>query len=144
MADSAFKSVMSINDSGTSTSNVSFGRLTALRNWLKQGKWRKKEKQTPPNTPQKRLHPAGLLNSPTRANNSTLPLDLDASDSNKHNTTNETTLVIVQEHKSDLVPLSDSMLLSVCNLKIPNQPLCLTQSLYLENEKTECDFIKLN
>lgn len=51
-------------------------------------------------------------------------------------------MVIVQEHKDNfdsVVPLPDSMLLSVCNLKIPNQPLGLTQSLYLENEKTETE-----
>lgn len=42
-----------------STVGGSGGRLSALRNWLKQTRWRKREKQTPPSTPQHLQKPVG-------------------------------------------------------------------------------------
>jgi hypothetical protein len=47
------------DSSNTSSVSGSGGRLSALRNWLKQSRWRKKDKQTPPTTPQQRTNKPG-------------------------------------------------------------------------------------
>jgi hypothetical protein len=48
------------DSSNTSSVSGSGGRLSALRNWLKQSRWRKKDKQTPPTTPQQRTSKPGM------------------------------------------------------------------------------------
>ncbi len=66
----SFTNSLNLNDSSSHVQNItgSGSKLSALRNWLKQTRWRKKDKQTPPSTP-KQKNLISATNSPVYSMN---------------------------------------------------------------------------